>query len=478
MNRAIPRLSVLAGAIVLSGCATVPRDSGFADVRKAVVDQATQSIEWDPERPVESPASDEAILPLLEEALTGDRAVQIALTNNRDLQATIEGLGLARADFLAAGTIRNPILDGEIRFPGSPENPFELALTQSLLDLLQLRTRRAVGAAAFEVAKLRITGAILNFATEVRADHLDVQAAQQILARQRLITEGARLSAELAMRQHTSGNISDLDLENEQARYEQAKLDLARAELSALEARERLVMDLGLLDARTEIKLPEGFDPLPESERPAEDLETVSLSRRIDIRIAEHERDAALLFLPSAARSEILDELAAGVHHEREPEGTSNTGPAVAIPIPIFNRGAAKRQRAIATLRQAQQHLAALTVNARSEVRMARERLLEARARAEYLRDVVVPRRQRILYLTQLEYNAMLRGVFQLIQAKQSEASAQREFILAQRDYWVTRAELDAVVSGVTGFSVRDDRRGTSPDLFVRSSQQESKENH
>jgi cobalt-zinc-cadmium efflux system outer membrane protein len=478
MNRTILRSSVVAGAIMLGGCATVPQDAGFATVREAVADQTKQSIEWDPEQPVEIPANDDAVRPLLAEVLTADRAVQIALTNNRDLQATIEGLGLARADYLAATTIRNPILDGEIRFPGNPENPFELALTQSLIDLLQLPTRRAAGAAAFEAAKLRITGAIINFATEVRADFFDVQAAQQILARQRVIAEAARLSAELAMRQHTSGNISDLDLENEQALYEQAKLDLSRAELSAIEARERLVMDLGLLDARTEVTLPEVFDSLPESEAPVEELETMALSRRIDLRVAEYERDAALRVLPSAARSEVLGELSVGVHHEREPEGTSNTGPSIAIPIPIFNWGAARKQRAIATARQAQQHLAALTVNARSEVRTARERLLEARARAEYLRDVVVPRRQRILYLTQLEYNAMLRGVFQLIEAKQSEASAQRELVLAQRDYWVTRAELDAVVSGVTGFSVRDDRRGTGPDLFVRTSQQESKENH
>lgn len=478
MKRAIHRWSLLVGAIVLSGCATVPRDAGFTDVREAVADRTKQSIEWDPERPVETPASDDAIRPLLVDVLTAERAVQIALTNNRDLQATIEGLGLARADFLAASTIRNPILDGEIRFPGSPENPFELALTQSLIDLLQLRTRRAAGSAAFEAAKLRITGAIINFAAEVRTDFFDLQAAQQILARQRLIADAARLSAELAMRQHTSGNISDLDLENEQALYEQAKLDLSRAELSAIEAREQLVMDLGLLDARTEITLPEVFDALPEAEAPVEELETTALSRRIDLRVAEYERDAALRVLPSAARSEVLGELSVGVHHEREPEGTSNTGPSVAIPIPIFNWGAARKQRAIATARQAQQHLAALTVNARSEVRTARERLLEARARAEYLRDVVVPRRQRILYLTQLEYNAMLRGVFQLIEAKQSEASAQRELVLAQRDYWVTRAELDAVVSGVTGFSVRDARRETKPDLFVRTSQQESKENH
>ncbi len=113
-----------------------------------------------------------------------------------------------------------------------------------------------------------------------------------------------------------------------------------------------------------------------------------------------------------------------------------------------------------------QQRYAALTVNARSEVRAARERMVEARARAEYLRDVVVPRRQRILQLTQLEYNAMLRGVFQLIQAKQNEATAQRDSILAQRDYWVARAELDAAMSGVTGFNSRP------------SNQQQSKESH
>ena len=40
-----------------------------------------------------------------------------------------------------------------------------------------------------------------------------------------------------------------------------------------------------------------------------------------------------------------------------------------------------------------------------------------------YLRDVVIPRRERILRLTQLEYNAMLRGVFQLIEARQDLAA-------------------------------------------------------
>ncbi|MBI2214804.1 MAG: TolC family protein [Acidobacteria bacterium] len=473
------RFALLVGAIVLGGCASVPPDSGFGDVHQAVADQTGQSIAWNPKEPVGSPASDDAILPLLKDELTADRAVQIALTNNRDLLATIEQLGIARADFLAASTIRNPILDGEIRFPGGVEYPFELGLTQSLIDLLQLRTRRAVGAAAFEAAKSRVTGAVVNFAGEVRIDYFDVQASRQILARQRIIAEAARLSVEIAMRQHTAGNISDLDLESEQALYEQAKLDLARVELSALKARERLIIDLGLLDAAAELELPNGFDQLPENEPQLEDLEATAIERRIDVRLARQELEVASLALPAAARSEVLEELSLGVHHEREPEGSSNTGPALEIPIPIFNRGAARRERAIATMRAAQQRLAALTVNARSEVRIAREELVEARARAEYLRDVVVPRRQRILYLTQLEYNAMLRGVYQLIEAKQSEASAQHDYVVAQRDYWVARTGLDAAMSGVSAFAVRDEGRDAAGSgLFIGANRSESKENH
>ena len=91
----------------------------------------------------------------------------------------------------------------------------------------------------------------------------------------------------------------------------------------------------------------------------------------------------------------------------------------------------------------------------------------------DYLREVVIPRRERILRLTQLEYNAMLRGVFQLIEARQNLASAQREEILATRDYWVARTELDTALLGVGGFSIR--REGSERrrlDLFAPAQQQ------
>ncbi len=381
---------------------------------------------------------------------------------------------MARADLIAASTVRNPVLDAEVFFPGGA-NPFELGITQTLVDLFQLRKRRALGQAAFEASRLRVTGSVLGFAAEVRADYYTLQAAQQALAQQRTLLAAAEASAELSRRQHDAGNISDLDLELEQANYERAKLDLARAELDELESRERLLAGLGAQQTLP-LTLPAQTPPAEgQPERSLEEMEA-ALPRRLDLSIAQAELEAARRALP-LARSSAYDELEAGVKHEREADGESQTGATAAVPIPIFDRGLAGRTRALANLRMAEQRLHALTTNARSEARAARERLLEARARADYLRTVVLPRRQRILNLTQLEYNAMLRGVYDLIRAREGLAEAAREQVMANRDYWLARTELDAAMSGVTGFSAGPERGGmTRMELSEPSPQQESKE--
>lgn len=462
-------------ASALAGCASVPRDSGFSEVERRIVEETRQPVAWDPRRPVQPP-DDGAVAALLQEELTADRAVRVAFANNRDLQATLEELGVARAELIAASTIRNPILDGEIRFPGDPKKPFELAIGHTIVDLFQIRNRRKLGRAQFEAARLRVGGAIIHFASQVRTDYYDLLAARKLLARQETILKAQEAAAELARRQHAAGNISDLDLETEQARYEQVKLDTARAQLEELEARERVIADLGLVQ-RTELKLPAEFPAPPAAETTAAEVEQQVVARRLDIQLARREIEAGERAV-GVARTAVLDDLTVGAHHEREPDGTKTTGPAGSVPIPIFDRGAAQRAGARAMLRMAQQRLAALTATARSEARAALERMLEARARMDYLRDVVVPRRDRILKLTQLEYNAMLRGVFQLIEARQNLARAQREEVDATRDYWVARTELDTALLGVGRFSVRGEAEPARVGASPPESRQQGKGNH
>lgn len=473
--RPVRRLAAAASlAALLAGCASVPRDAGFADVRQTVVAETRQPVEWDPRRPVEPP-DDAAVAAMLEAPLTPERAVQVAFAHNRDLQATLEELGLARAELIAASTIRNPVADGEIRFPGDPAKPFEIAIAQTIVDFFQLGSRKKMGRAQFEAAKLRVGGAIVHFAGQVRVDYFDLLAARKLLARQQTVVKAQEAATELAGRQHAAGNISDLDLENEQARYEQVKLDLARAQLEELQARERLIADLGLVQ-RAELALPDDFPP-PEAEISAEEAERQVATRRLDLRMARREVEAAERAV-SVARTAAFDDTSAGVHHEREPDGKRTTGPAASVPIPIFDRGAAQKARARAMLRQAQQRLAALTVSARSEARASHERLVEARSRMAYLREVVIPRRERILRLTQLEYNAMLRGVFQVLEARQSLAQAQREEVSATRDYWVARTELETAILGVARFSVRPEPGEGRPGASTSAAPRETRANH
>jgi outer membrane protein, heavy metal efflux system len=473
--RLAPRVIAVAVATSLGACASVPKDSGFGDVRRTVATETQQPVEWDSGRPVEPP-DDAAVAPLLEEVLTPERAVQVAFAHNRDLQATLEELGVARAELIAASTVRNPVADGEIRFPGDPARPFEITVHKTIMDLFQLGNRKKMGRARFEAAKLRVGGAVIHFAAQVRTSYYDLLAARKILARIETILRAQEAAAELARRQHSAGNISDLDLESEQSRYEQIKLDHARAQLDELQARERLISDLGLTQ-RAELKLPDDFPAPAETDMAAEEVERQVVARRLDIRMAERDVEAARR-AASVAKTAAFDDVDVGVHHEREPDGKRTTGPALTVPIPIFDRGAAQKTRARALFRQAQQRLNALRVMARSEARAAQERLGEARARMAYLRDVVIPRRERILKLTQLEYNAMLRGVFQLLEARQNLSQAQREEVVATRDYWVARTDLDTALLGVSRFSVRPEAAEAERlQMFAPLTQQESKTN-
>jgi cobalt-zinc-cadmium efflux system outer membrane protein len=455
------------------GCASVPQDAGVGEVSRVVEERTGHALAWQPGQPIAPPA-DQPIATDLAGELGSERAVEIALANNRDLLATLEELGLARADLIAARTVRNPILDGEYHFPGQRFTPYELAVTQTLVDLLQLRRRRAVGAAEFEAARLRVAASVIGFAAEVRRDYYTLQAAQAALGQQQTVTAAAEASVALAQRQHDAGNVSDLDLESEQALYEQAKLDLARAELDELEARERLLSDLGARRLLP-LRLPPLSPPPAEPEKTPEQVEAAQAGR-LDVLLARADVEVAQRALP-LSRAAPFEDLAAGVHWDRESGGERSRGPTASIPIPLFDRGLSARARATAVLRVAEQRLHGLVVTALSEARAAHERLLEARSRAEYVANVVVPRRQRILYLTQLEYNAMLRGAFDLIRARQGLANAERERVFALRDYWLARTAMEAAMSGVTGFTARPERSRLERMSLFEPRQQDSKEN-
>jgi cobalt-zinc-cadmium efflux system outer membrane protein len=450
MNAMRLSLSVaLLAAGTAGGCATVPRDAGFGDVRALVAERTGNRVHWN--RGAESdPAVEAALRGMLQEELTAERAVQIALLNNRGLQATYEDLMVSQAELVAAGLLRNPVFDADIRFSTDGGGTgLELAVLQDFMDVLYIPLRKRIAQSAFEATKLRVAGQVIDLAGEARAAFHTLQAAQQTLEMRRQVVAATAASYELARRLRAAGNNTELDLANEQALYEQSKLDLRAAEADVSQGRERLNRLMGLWGPATAswsaaARLP---DP-PAEEVAADGLERTAVERSLNLRAARREVEAASRSLGLAAPFGLVPDAEAGVSAEREPEGGWSVGPAFSVPVPLFNQGQPAVASARARLRRARRRYAAVAVEVRSRARAARDAVAAARDQAEYSRLVVLPLRQSIVEQTQLQYNAMQVGPFQLLVAKQQQIDAGAAYIRALRAYWLARTQLDQILNG------------------------------
>ncbi|WP_428937884.1 TolC family protein [Fontivita pretiosa] len=435
---------------VLAGCATVPRDAGFADVRAQTAERTGgKRVVWNQGTEADADLQRE-VRSLLADELTVDEAVQIALLNNRNLQATCEDLGLAQAELVQAGLLNNPVFEFDPRWPTKSGFRFsyELSVVQDFLDVLLRPLRKKVAEAEFQATRLRVTSIVLDVAAEAKAAFYRVQGAQQLVEMRRNVVAATEASADAAGRMHEAGNISDFDLVNERALYEQAKLELARAETEAIEAREELNVLMGAWGRDTEWRIEPKLPELPETEVDPTGLESLAVAQRLDLATAWQQVQALARQLKLTGYSRMPFNM--GVHSESEPDpgGPVTIGPHLEGQVPLFDQGQARVAAGRALLRQSQQRYAALAVEIRAQVRRFRARMLAARQQAEYYRRVVLPLRHRGVEEAQKQYNAMQIGVIQLLQAKQAEIDAGRDYVQALRDYWVARAELERAVGG------------------------------
>ena len=446
MKRAPIVTAVVSGWLV-SGCAMLPRHAGFPTVATTIEQRTGLQLRQYPGAP--SPEVAQTIHELLQDDLTLDRALQIAILNNRGLQATFDELGVARAEVVQVSLLKNPIFSGHARVPREAGvTNLELALAQSVIDTLFLPLRRRIALAQFEQATLRVTDEVLNLLSEVKTAYYAAQTAEQVHSLRQTTVDAAHTAAELATRQYAAGNIRDLDLANEDAAFQQAQIELARSVADQTAARERLNQFLGLSGAEASA-WHAAAQPLelPFADPSHEALETLALTQRLDLAIIRQETVVLRRSL-SIAHLKVVPDAAVAIDSERDPNGSRVTGPVWDAPIPIFDWGQADQARLNAQLRQGTHQLAAMEVAARAEVRTAYERMVAQRQIAQRYRDQLIPLRQQIVASSLRHYNYMLLGAPQLLMAKQNEITTEKEYLEALRDYWITRAQLERAVGG------------------------------
>jgi outer membrane protein, heavy metal efflux system len=392
----------------------------------------------------------QAVRSLLLKPLTVDGAVQIALLRNPRLQAIYEELSLAQADVVQAGLLSNPVFSADITTAerDALDPNLIVGVTQSFLDLLLIPAKKKIAASAFEQAKYRVGSEVLDLAAQTKAAYFKVVAAEQAVAMRRAVAEAQQASYELAERQRNAGGTSELAAMSERALSEQTQLDLARAEAELSAAHEELTRLMGLWGAEVGWR---SFDRLPEVpllEPSVEHLESRAVSERLDLAAMRQEVQTLHYALNLATTSRWTGIVDIGADVARLKDGRVVIGPRASIELPIFDQRQAPIARLEAQLRSSEELLQARAIEIRSEVREARNRLLYARGVIDRYQREIIPTREALLALSQQQYDAMLLGVYALIQVKQSEVNAYREYIEAVRDYWIARSDVERAIGG------------------------------
>lgn len=436
------RRLALTSVLLASGCAAVDPQPAIDRVRAEVADRAAVSVDWELERQGHE-AVGRCVAAKLAGEMTADDAVAVALLKNPTLRALYRELGVAQSDVVAAGLPENPVFSVERRFRGRAA---EFDVAQEFMSVFLIPLRRRLAESEFDRERLRVTHELLEHTAEVRSAYFRVQAAEQLVEMRRSVVEAMDASLTAARALRAAGNNAALDVAQAERGANQARLEHADAELEAVEARERVNVLLGLWGEETRWRIPPRLPEIPSADVPVAEFERRAVSGRLDLASLRAEVEALAQSLGVTRITSVLPELTLGGHSEREPEGNTTRGPSLSLPLSVFGRGQAARARANYLLLQAEDRHAALAIEIRSEVRTAFSRMATARKKAAFYRRSVLPVQQAVTDQTQLLFNGMFVGVFQVLEAKQDQIDAARDYIRALADYWLARTELEKVL--------------------------------
>jgi cobalt-zinc-cadmium efflux system outer membrane protein len=369
----------LATMLWLAGCQTAPRAPDRSMVAANLAQRVGHTVPCHTDAEITLPPGAS-----LDDGITEDEAVSIALWNNAAFQELLVDLGLARGDLIQAGLLPNPEF---VYYWPMSDKPYKY-LFEFPIEAIWLRPIRVQSAAreADRTAE-RLTQAGLDLMRDVRQAYADVVLANE---RVRIAGESVKLRgtiAQLSEKRLRAGDISPQEAATARIDAFQAQQDLARIayDIPVLEERLRNVMGIGPL--RCPLKLDPS--PLP----PCWRLDGDALSQE-----ATRSRPDALAAAEAVAAAEARLRFARigwvrvlGIADATSGENGHVLGPALRFTVPLFNRNQGGIARAEAELERAIRNQKTVEYQIILDVQRSNLQFQQAWAELEVLRRQVRP---------------------------------------------------------------------------------------
>ena len=449
---------------LLAGCVSFSPDGGMSEVARGVGRETGPGIGKNVVKissVEQAQQAKEQVATLLAAPLSADAAVQVALLNNRDLQAAYNDLGISEAAYVQASLPPNPGIS-LMNIGGTGVANFELRLIGDILSMITLPRRTEIAADQFARARQQAVATTLTLATDTRRAYIRAVAAQQQVG----FLDQARSTVDAAVRLNMqlgqAGGGDQLDQAELAAFYAELSARMAQARLTARRERESLIRLMGLWGGDTSFSLPAELPALPSEPESMATVEIEAINRRVDLIMARYDVAALAksLSLTEATRYVSMLQLA-GIYNNESPNMLTNSNTAINrggaqldFQIPIFDTGEARTRTARETYMRALNRLAAKAVNARSEARIAYDSYRGTYDIARFWRDRVLPLRQTVSREVALRYNnGVLAGegmrvdLFRFFVDARVRIGATASALDARRDFYLAAADLQAALS-------------------------------
>ena len=388
----------------------------------------------------------------LADGLSEDDAVAIALWNNAQLHADLAVLGLARADLLEAGLLRNPIL--QIVLPIGPYRQFESLLNFPFEVFWQRRKRVAAANEELQRIAVSLEQNALNLMRDVRVAYTDWLLAQ---ARARLATEAVEVRAQTVRLTNVrlrAGDVSEIEATAARLDESLAAEQAGRLQREVKASRDRLRWLIGMNEPQEFVPAETAAQPtaanfvtvanaVPVSEQAVsfDDLLKAAFDARPDLRAAELAIEAATK-RAQWEHSRIVT--LAGLLNFKQGEGLGfSPRPGVLAELPIFNRNQGGLARADAEVARAAWQFLATRQRVASEVQEAFNQLAQAREALTYWRAQTMPLAEENRRLAERAFNKGDQSFLFVLDATRRVVEVRQREVELLADAQRAKAQLD-----------------------------------
>lgn len=373
-------------------------------------------------------------------------AVHRALQTDPNVQAAFARFRVAEAEALQSRLLPNPIVSIGARFPENSGKPvIEAELGLELLALLQRPGRISAADHRLRSTAADVVSTVLDAIAEVEDNYASVQsldAQMPVLNEQRDLV--ARLHA-LAEDRLRNGEGTRLDVTTLDSQLISVEVDLAEKRLSRRQERLRLARLLGEPSGEANWKLSAWSEPAQIGSEIA--CIRAALEHRPEVSSQRWEL-AALGAETRLARFSPFEPAEIGAKAERDVGEPWAIGPALSIPLPLFDWGQARCAKATALQSEAEHKLTKISRTVIEEVRSAHAAYLESMSTLELAQKQLVPAEERRRNETEAAFLAGLTDIAALILAEQDLQASRIKLIELQHISSAAAVKLRRAVGG------------------------------